>query len=108
MKADDRRAALYRDFQSGQHQKQLSATRVSAAKVLDILLEYVRPASVLDVGCGFGTWLAVAREKGIADIRGIDGPWIGQEKLQVENEFVEQIDLEGGFDLMRKFDLVIC
>ena len=43
-------------------------TTVPARKLFDILFPYSRPTSILDVGCGFGAWLAVARQMGISEI----------------------------------------
>src|SRR5262245_4769510 len=31
------------------------------------------PASILDVGCGQGTWLRTAMERGVEDVFGVDG-----------------------------------
>ena len=48
----------------------------SARQVVPIVTELVRPRSVVDVGCGHGTWLAAFQECGITDLTGIDGPWV--------------------------------
>jgi SAM-dependent methyltransferase len=108
MTDDARRAALYRDFHESQHGQELEGTRVSAAKIYDILFEHVNPASVLDVGCGYGAWLEVARQKSVGDVRGIEGPWIEKAKLLIEPELVDIVDLEQGFSLGRRFDLIVC
>jgi hypothetical protein len=61
---------------------------------------------VLDVGCGIGTWLKVARSRG-SDIKGVEGSWLDKSKLQVEPALVEVVDLEKSFRLGRRFDLAI-
>jgi SAM-dependent methyltransferase len=104
----DTRHDIYQDLHSGQLSVQEEANVVSAGRILDIVMDYRRPESVLDVGCGLGTWLKVAQSRGISDIRGIDGSWCDPSKLQVDARLVEALDLEKNFDLGRRFDLVIC
>lgn len=103
----DTRHEIYRKLHGDQLSGQEAANAVSAERILDIVMDYYRPASILDVGCGIGTWLKVARSRGILDIRGIEGSWIDNAKLQVEPRFVEVVDLENSFNLGRRFDLVI-
>jgi SAM-dependent methyltransferase len=104
----DTRQKIYQDLHREQLSEQGAANAVSAKRILDIVMDYHRPASVLDVGCGIGTWLKVAQSRGISDIRGIEGSWLDPSKLQVEPHFLETRDLEKSFDLGRRFDLVIC
>jgi SAM-dependent methyltransferase len=104
----DPRHALYRHFQASQHDQQIPETRVSARKLFRILLQYTRPGSILDVGCGFGAFLAEAQDLGIPDLWGIEGPWIDLEQMLTDAERTTILDLEQGFSLGRRFDLVIC
>jgi len=83
-------------------------TRTSASIILKILFEYVEPHSVLDIGCGLGTWLAVAQELGIAEIRGVEGSWLDRTRLAIDPSLVDLRDVEQGISLKRQFDLVIC
>jgi len=62
----------------------------------------------LDVGCGLGTWLLVAKQLGIDDLTGIDGYHLDKSKLVIGDEKVILMDLETPFDLQKKFDLIIC
>ena len=41
--------------------------------VLPMLLRTTTPSSLLDVGCGIGTWLRAALELGIDDLIGMGG-----------------------------------
>jgi hypothetical protein len=52
------------------------------------------PDSIIDIGCGEGAWLKVAKEKfGIKEIYGLDGSYIQKDRLLIdENEF-DHIDL---------------
>ncbi|MEO6221507.1 MAG: hypothetical protein ABIO81_13825, partial [Ginsengibacter sp.] len=45
----------------------------SSSKVVPILIDMFKPSSVLDVGCGIGTWLKSFMDLGVTDVIGIDG-----------------------------------
>ena len=45
----------------------------AASQIVPFLLNLVGPTSVIDVGCGTGTWLKVFLENGIDDVLGIEG-----------------------------------
>ncbi len=80
----------------------------AASQVLPILFELYRPNSIIDVGCGLGNWIEVAKKLGVNDIIGVDGDYVNRSLLKIsENEFVEKNLLES-FDLGRKFDAAIC
>jgi len=66
------------------------------------------PHSLLDVGCGTGTWLAAAQEFGIADIFGVDGVDVPADKLLFPPKFFRKQDLTRTWSLGRKFDVVLC
>jgi SAM-dependent methyltransferase len=105
--ADDQRAGIYDDLHHRQLAEQREHNRASARKILGILFERFEPASVLDIGCGLGTWLAVARELGVKDVFGVDGDWLDNATLDIEPAAVRRVDLEQGVALERRFDLVI-
>ena len=104
----DERGDIYRDLHSGQLEAEESQNRHSARIILGILFEEFMPASVLDVGCGLGTWLSVAQELGVKDIQGVDGAWLDKTRLRIPERLVQVLDLEKPFDLGRRFDLAIC
>lgn len=73
------------------------------------IIKIVNPKSVVDIGCGLGTFLYCFKENGISDVLGIDGPWTNKDMLSkylTENEFVEK-NLEEFFSLDKKYDLAI-
>jgi SAM-dependent methyltransferase len=102
MKADDpgRRydAKFYRE---------LIPAQASAREILPIVLEIIKPASVVDVGCGTGHWLAAARELGVRDILGLDGVWVDREQLVISAENFRIHDLATPLQLERRFDLAL-
>ena len=73
-----------------------------------IMFENEKPASLLDVGCGTGTWLKAALDYGIGDVLGVDGAAIPPEKLHVPGGKIHRQDLTRSWDLKRKFAAIIC
>jgi SAM-dependent methyltransferase len=104
---EDDRQAVYQDLHHGQLSQQEQANQFSADFILSQLFHHYAPKSVLDVGCGIGTWLAVAQSKGVTDLLGIEGKWLDRNLARVPEKLIVDLDLEQPFDLGRRFDLVI-
>ena len=85
----------------------LNSARRSARVVVPLLMRYVSPNSVIDVGCGLGAWLSVFREFGIVDTVDIDGPFFDPALLQIPFDNFLEVDLTQSFCHTRKFDLVV-
>lgn len=79
----------------------------SARVAVPLLLALVPAKRVVDVGCGTGAWLSVFAELGVADIRGVDGPWVQRERLLIPGDRFTSADVGAvlpagvgtGFDL---------
>ena len=85
-------------------------TRSSAKEIVPLLLELMQPAvpqSVVDVGCGTGSWLAAFQKLGIADCLGIDGNYVDRTILQIPLNQFQSADLKQPLQINRKFDLAI-
>ncbi|MGI9149607.1 MAG: class I SAM-dependent methyltransferase [Chloroflexota bacterium] len=70
-------------------------------------MNLIEPRSVVDVGCGLGTWLSVFREQGVDDVIGVDGEYVRTELLQIPSENFLRYDLTRALILDRTFDLVV-
>jgi len=81
---------------------------VSAEQVLPLLFDRYKPSSILDVGCGNGSWLLVAEKMGISDFLGVDIQSQDNDKPMLPNEKFRVVNLEEPFDLNRKYDMVLC
>lgn len=106
--SEDQRASIYGDLHGRQLAQEEGQNRESAFRILRLLFDRLRPTSVLDVGCGLGTWLRVVMELGVPDVSGVEGAWLDRSRLQVNPALVTTLDLERGFRLDRRFDLAIC
>ena len=80
---------------------------LAPTEIVPVLISMVKPASVLDVGCGTGTWLKVFALHGIKDLTGVDGPYVDRSSLQIDSDRFIAADLRNPLSLGRKFDLVV-
>lgn len=80
----------------------------AAEQVLPIVFDKFKPNSILDVGCGIGTWLKVAKDLGVNNILGIDGSYINKQLLKIKDSEFKEFDLNLPFNLNQQFDLIIC
>lgn len=79
----------------------------SAREIAPLVIDLVQPESVVDVGCGVGSWLSVFKELGVAEIFGVDGRWVDKERLKIPKDHFLAHDLGKPLDLDRRFDLVV-
>ena len=94
-------------FYTPKFYRDLAATGTAAREILPLLIEMLRPTSILDVGCGAGHWLAVAAELGVRDILGVDGDWVLKTQLVLPRDKLLVHDLSQPLSLGRTFDLAI-
>ena len=80
----------------------------SANALLPRVIAVLGTASVLDVGCGAGAWLAAYGNLGISDHVGVDGDYVDRSMLLVDAAKFLPRDISVPFDLGRRFDLVQC
>jgi SAM-dependent methyltransferase len=79
----------------------------AANEIVPFIMNLLEPKSVVDVGCGIGTWLKIFSENGINDILGIDGDFVDQRLLKIDQENFKEFDLEKLYVSDRKYDLAI-
>jgi len=85
-----------------------SHTYAGAHAALSLLFPGKRPISLLDVGCGPGTWLRAAMDLGVQDAVGVDGLDLKPDQLFVPKKVIRVHDLGSPFDLGRTFDVALC
>lgn len=92
-----------KDFYDDRRTRTLAAAR----RVLGTLRGSMDFRSVVDVGCGTGTWLSAAREQGAGITVGLEGDWMSQERMDEPELLLSNQDLEKSFSLDRWYDLAI-
>ena len=78
------------DFYENRH----NSTWHSAKTILGMLSRFFpTPSSVLDLGCGVGTWLSYFHNRGIP-VTGIEGPWVPIEYLRIPSSSVHFFNIQ--------------
>lgn len=108
MTVDDPRLKIYHS--TYHHKKNIGSLR-AARTILPMLLESFEVRSVIDFGCGAGTWLAAAKELGVSDLTGVEGPWAAEwtdDSIIARSDFSLMLQsLEEPVRLTRRFDLAV-
>ncbi|HEY8241238.1 MAG TPA: methyltransferase domain-containing protein [Kiritimatiellia bacterium] len=79
----------------------------SARVVAPIIIDLVKPRSVVDVGCGVGTWLSAFIEAGVKDVLGLDGAYARESGLVIPDGCFQAADLAAPLQVGRRFDLAV-
>ncbi|MCC5612740.1 class I SAM-dependent methyltransferase [Nostoc sp. CHAB 5834] len=79
----------------------------AAEEVLPLLFDYISPQSVVDVGCGTGTWLSVFERFGIGDLLGVEGEYLDPKSLVIQERLIRVANLELPLRIDRRFDLCV-
>jgi SAM-dependent methyltransferase len=86
-------------------------TKSSAIQIVSVIKSfYPDIRSVLDVGCGTGTFLSVFQDE-FKNLRvlGIEGPWVKSDFFEVDRREILVWNLANSFPLLdQRFDLAIC
>lgn len=81
----------------------------SAREIVPVINTLLQPKSVVDLGCGSGSFLSLFKQMGVAEVLGLDGSWANKELVYQylsPHEFRE-VDLEQFSVDNRRFDLAI-
>ncbi|HEY8929507.1 MAG TPA: class I SAM-dependent methyltransferase [Mucilaginibacter sp.] len=80
----------------------------AAQQVLPYVFELIHPSSVVDIGCGTGSWLQIAKACGASSVLGVDGVQVTAAMRCIEAQEFLQHDLTAFIQLPDKYDLAIC
>lgn len=77
----------------------------SAQVVTDTLLKYIpKPSTVIDIGCGIGTWLKVWQDRGV-EVQGVDGDYVNRSQLLIDPKKFMPMNLNATLPINKTFDL---
>ena len=68
------------------YEGQVDGSRDSADYMVPFLYDLLKPASMLDIGCGAGGWVRAFERAGCAVAHGLDGPWVTDESRLIRAE----------------------
>jgi SAM-dependent methyltransferase len=84
-----------------------SSSRSSAQVVVPLLLDWFAPASVIDLGCGVGQWLATFAAASVKEIRGVDGDYVDRQQLAIPAQQFTAHDLSQPYRPQQRYDLAM-
>jgi SAM-dependent methyltransferase len=90
------------------YERQQGGSLESARHIVPVVLELLPVRSVVDVGCGVGTWLSVFETLGVRDLLGIDGEHVDRAMLRIDPSRFRTMDLANPQPLERGFDVAVC
>ncbi len=77
------------------YNEQAAESYQSARIVLQMFKDnFFMPESVLDIGCGVGTWLKAWQDMGVKNIEGIDGNHMPEESLYIPRSKIKIADID--------------
>ena len=83
-------------YNKGFYDSQSRESYKSAKIVLEILMRRLNNhnfGSIIDFGCGVGSWLAASKELGFDTILGVDGDYVPRDMLMIDNHEFQSFDL---------------
>ena len=90
------------------HQRNLH-TLLGPEKAMPFVFQCTgKPTSILDLGCGNGTWLRAAHQAGVNEILGVDGVSIEPQHLLIAEGSFRCLSLHEPVDVGRRFDVALC
>lgn len=99
----------HKSYDAEFYQRQMGGSYTSATKIVGHLAQYFVPDSVIDVGCGRGTWLKAFKNVGSNSLQGIDGAWNTQVDMVDEDIIFHQADLNNpsSINIVDRADLAV-
>ncbi len=82
-------------------------THPSASSILKLINSFYVFESVVDLGCGVGTWLFSAKELGVKTVQGFDGSDIDPNHLMIDTSEFRRFNLNGSFESKATYQLGI-
>ena len=94
-------APMYRDLDGE------LGSGLAASIIVPMLVDKIRPSSVLDLGAGVGSFLKAFLEQGVDDVAGVDLCLFEPELFVVDPSLIEPGDLNEPVHRGRRYDLAI-
>ncbi|MCC8358513.1 class I SAM-dependent methyltransferase [Salinimicrobium sediminilitoris] len=92
------------------YQNQVLESTNSAKHIVPLINEWFLPKSIIDVGCGVGSWLNIWKNcKNVIEVKGVDAHFVDKSLFLIDdlNEFIEA-DLNKNLPHLKKFDVAMC
>jgi SAM-dependent methyltransferase len=94
------------------NQKYVHSSQMVRFTDAEVLVPFVMtlfsPKSVVDVGCGPGSFLYTFRKHGVQHVLGIEGEWVNKNNMLINEDELLIADLETSITVNRRFDVALC
>jgi Ribosomal protein L11 methylase len=82
-------------FYASMNETHQRSNLTSAMEIVPYVLNiFPNTKSVIDFGCGSGTFLSIYKKNGVHEIKGLDGEWVDKDNLLIDNDSFQSINLE--------------
>src|ERR1700719_3379502 len=82
-------------------------SKQSAKVIVPLFMRYFQVTSVVDIGCGIGTWIRVFSDNNVRDMTGVDGPHIDKTMLMIDKNVFVTANLAIPLVVDRRYDLAV-
>jgi len=89
------------------YDKYFEGSYSSAKEVINFISDFLTPKTIIDFGCGAGTWLMASKEILSSKILGIDQHKYSEIRMYIDEEEYISLDLTSPIQIGEKFDLAI-
>ena len=78
----------------------------SPQEIVPEIMRLLNPKSVVDFGCGVGTFLHCFKNNGVSEVLGLDGTWADKQLLNkfLDSSEFKEVDLENKIALPTRYD----
>ncbi|BDU52026.1 methyltransferase domain-containing protein [Limnohabitans sp. INBF002] len=90
------------------YEKMSGGAEASAKIMLPSFFQLISPKVIIDLGCGVGCWLRVAKKLGCTAVLGFDGAYVNKNQLQIDESEFFSVDLLQDTPDVHKADLALC
>lgn len=98
---------MKKEYERAFYEHLQKSVKSSASAVVPLLMELFKPESVVDFGCGTGTWLAAFKDMGVKTVLGFDGEWVSENQLVIDKRDFRRCDLACAPLVDHPFDLAL-
>ena len=94
-------------YDTGFYDENLQRQTADALHIVTAITSFIKPKSVIDIGCGVGLIAKTFRDFGATEVFGVDGDYVDRNNMQLDAECFIPHDLTEPFMASRRYDLAL-
>ena len=96
------------DYPTEFYDKINDGSKAAARHIVPMIIDLFDPKSVVDFGCGTGSWLSVMGRNGVERLQGLDFGEVKETQLEIASSQFMALNLGEYVNLGERFDLALC